>query len=66
MSRVLRVSCLDGLLGAQVHGDGDDRQDADVPESGQRGRFNKLLSVNMLSLLFDTFCFRVNKKNNCD
>lgn len=32
MSGVLRVPCLQRLLGADVNGDGNDRQDADVPE----------------------------------
>lgn len=35
MSGVLRVACLNCLLGAQVNGDGNDRQDADVPETGR-------------------------------
>lgn len=35
MSRVLRVTCLNGLLGAQVNSDGNDRQDADVSKTGQ-------------------------------
>lgn len=32
MSGVLRVPRLQRLLGADVNGDGNDRQDADVPE----------------------------------
>lgn len=36
MPGVLRVPRLQRLLGADVHGDGDNRQDADVPE-GQDG-----------------------------
>ena len=35
MSGVLRVACLNCLLGAQVNSDGNDRQDADVPETGR-------------------------------
>lgn len=35
MPGVLRVACLHRLLGADVHGDGDDGQDADVPGAGQ-------------------------------
>lgn len=35
MPGVLRVTCLNGLLGAHVNGDGNDGQDTDVPEKGQ-------------------------------
>lgn len=37
MAGVLRMARLNGLLGAHVHGDGNDGQDADVPERGQTG-----------------------------
>ncbi len=35
MSGVLRVTCVNGVLRTQVNSDGNDRQDADVPETGR-------------------------------
>lgn len=53
MSGVLRVTRLDGLLGAQVNGDGNDGQDADVPETRRR-EMNQIKSSSV-----NLFVFRV-------